>query len=66
MLADVSISWADVSKAKPRAAQPAIGHTHAGWWPRRGPASRGIGAANWLQKATAEEEGRPGSPPRRD
>jgi hypothetical protein len=36
MLADASISRADVSKAKPLAPQPAIGHTHAGRRPQRG------------------------------
>jgi hypothetical protein len=51
MLADSSISWAGVSKAKPqRAARPAIGaRTHA----RRPATARGVesvggGAAYWL------------------
>jgi hypothetical protein len=36
MLAGASISQADVSKAKPPAPRPAIGHTHAGRRPHRG------------------------------
>jgi hypothetical protein len=72
-----SISWADVSKAKPRAARPTIGHTHAGRRSQRGagkrrcrrrrrciPATGGRRQGGGLG-ATAEEEGR-GPPPRRD
>jgi hypothetical protein len=62
MLADASTSWADVSKAKPRAARSAIGHTHAGRRPQRGPASGGVGggATYRLQEAAAEEGSGPG------
>jgi hypothetical protein len=62
MLADASISRADVSKAKPPAARLAIGHTHAGRRPQRGAASGGVGGGSGvayrLQEAAAEEEGR--------
>jgi hypothetical protein len=40
MLADASISRPDVSKAKPRAARPAIGHTHDNRRPQRGVGKR--------------------------
>jgi hypothetical protein len=36
MLADASISRADVSKGKHLAARPANGHMHTGRWPQRG------------------------------
>jgi hypothetical protein len=66
MLADASISRADVSKAKTPAPRPTIGHMHAGRRPQRGLASGGGsgGATYQLQEAAAEEEGR-GTPPSR-
>jgi hypothetical protein len=76
MLADASISRADVSKAKPRAGRPAIGHTHAGRRPKRGAGKqrrrwqrRGIPAPGGRHRGgepgvAVEEEGL-GSPPRR-
>jgi hypothetical protein len=66
LLADASISRADVSKAKPPAPRPAIRHTHAGRRPQRGPGNRGGGggATYRLKEAASEEEGR-GPPPRR-
>jgi hypothetical protein len=68
MLADASISWAEVSKAKAHAARPVIGHTHTGRRLQRGPASGGVDSgrpAYRLQEATTKEESR-GPPPRRD
>jgi hypothetical protein len=62
MLADASISRADISKAKPPAPRPAIEHTHAVLRSQRGVASGGVGgsggAAYRLQETAAEEEGR--------
>jgi hypothetical protein len=40
MLADANIAQANVSKAKPPAPRPAIGHTHAGRQPQRGASKR--------------------------
>jgi hypothetical protein len=77
MLVDADISRANVSKAKPLAPRPAIGHMHAGRRPQRWTTSGGVGGAAYpLQEAAAEEEGRRGvaaeerrvgtrSPPRR-
>jgi hypothetical protein len=72
MLADARISRADVSKAKPRAARPVIGHTHAGRRLQRGGGKRrrrrrwhGIPAAGGPRQgrgpgATTEEGSGPG------
>jgi hypothetical protein len=75
MLADASISRADVSKAKPPAPRPAIGHTHVGRRPQRGTGKqrrrrrRGILAAGGHHRegglARSRRRGEEGSPPRR-
>jgi hypothetical protein len=73
MLANASISRADVSKAKPPAPRPAIGHTRAGRRPQRGAGKRkrrrrGIPAAGGRRLGGGLVRGRrgeEGSPPRR-